>query len=436
VASLAASLGRQLGDFRALLNLHNYQRLWAAQIISTCGDRFTQIALTTLIFTITRSDAGIGLVLAISVLPQALFSIPAGVAADRFSRRGLLVTTDLARAAIVLFLGLRVGLPVGAVYLLAGLHATATAFFVPTRYALLPDIVQRRQLMTANALDETSQNTVDPIAYLVAGAVVAGIGLYASFAIDSLTFVLSAALIAAITVPVTRRPSRNGDSRRGVPERSRRGRRSTSGQDLPGSLHEPGWAREATQGLRFIWKQPQLRANTILVMLATLVASSEYPLSYMMVFGRWNRGPLGLGIIEAALAVGIVCGGFLCSAVVRGAGRGVSILVGLAGTGMAMAATAVLPFWFAVAAIAVSGIYNTLYFVPTITLQQELAPNAIRGRVLSSRRMLTALTIFASYALATALVSVAAPATLIGIFGLMLLGTALCGFAFPVLRQR
>lgn len=434
MASLAASLGRQAGDFRRLLGRRDYQRLWKAQLASTFGDRFSQIALVTLIFATTGSDASIGLLLTITVLPQALFSIPAGMAADRFSRRGLLVSMDLVRAAIVLFLALVVGLPIVAVYLLAGLHATATAFFIPTRYALLPDVVARDQLLAANALDETAQNTVDPIAYLIAGMAVGIAGVYASFAIDSLTFVLSAALIAAVAVPSSRGRRTGAHVDRSVS--SVHGRRGRVGATTRRRPSDRDWRREATRGLCFIWKQPTLRANTILVMIATLVASSEYPLTYMMVLDHWKRGPLGLGIAEAALATGIIFGGLFCPTVVERCGRGVSILVGLAGSGTAMAAVAVLPFWPAVVAIGVSGIFNMLYFVPTITLQQELAPAAIRARVLSSRRMLTALTICASYALATAVVSATGSAALMGLFGIMLLAIALSGAAFPVLRQR
>ena len=61
-------------------------------------------------------------------------------------------------------------------------------FFTPARNAVLPDIVPRRDLLAANTLDETTQGTLDPIAYLVGGAIIAGLGVRFGFGVDSITF--------------------------------------------------------------------------------------------------------------------------------------------------------------------------------------------------------------------------------------------------------
>ena len=412
--SVTTSLTRQLDDFRELLRIRDYQRLWAAQVISAFGDRFTQIALATLIFTMTGSRVGIGVVLALGVLPEAGLGIVAGVAADRFSRRTLLIATDLLRAAVVLVLGLWTGLPAALVYALALVHSSATVFFTPTRYALLPEVVGRERLLAANALDETSQNSLDPLAYLVAGGLLVAVGMRATFAVDSVTFLVSAAIISGTVLPLLQRTR----------------------QSLPETRAHTGASGGAMEGLRFIWRDPTLRANTMLVMLATLVASCEYPLSYMMVFSHWQKGPFGLGVMEAALALGIVGGGLACRAAVASLGRGPTILVGLAGTGVTMTAIAFLPFSLAILVVAASGVSNAWYFLPMMTLQQELAPDAIRARVLGSRRMLTAITIFVSYVTATVLARTTSPAVLMGVAGLALLSIALGGFLFPELRRR
>jgi hypothetical protein len=113
-----------------------------------------------------------------------------------------------------------------------------------------------------------------------------------------------------------------------------------------------------------------------------------------------------------------------------------SIIIGLLATGVCMAAIAVLPFAPAMLVMAVSGVFNMLFFVPTMTLQQDLAPSHIRGRVLSTRRWYTATTILASYVLATVLVrSIAVQHVLLGL-GIGLTVIALGAMAFPVLRTR
>jgi hypothetical protein len=94
-----------------------------------------------------------------------------------------------------------------------------------------------------------------------------------------------------------------------------------------------------------------------------------------------------------------------------------------------------LSFWPAVLLIAVSGVFNMLFWVPTVNLQLELAPPAARARVLSARRSLSTLTIFVSYALSTILVSEMAATTVLTLFGVALLGVSVGGLSYSELRR-
>ena len=397
--------------FRDVLRIRDYRLLWAAQVVSTFGDRLTQIAITAVVFAITGSEVSIGFALSLTMLPQALLGLPAGAVADRCSRKTLLVTTDIIRAGLIVTLALLARLPVGMVYVVAALHATATVFFAPARYAVLPDIVAPDQLLQANSLDETSQSALDPVAYLVGGALVAAVGTRVSFSLDALTFAASATLIAATTT-----------------------RRATMWRAPRDEARSDFW-KEMLAGLRHIWDTPRLRANTVLMLLASLAASAESPLTYMLVLGHWRTGAWGLGVVEAALAVGIVAGSLVCSYVVAILGRGLSILLGLVLTSFTMIAVANLPFWPAVGLIAVSGVFNMLFWVPTVNLQLELAPPAARARVLSARRSLSTLTIFASYVLSTVLVSGIAATTVLTLFGVALFAVSAGGLTYAELRR-
>jgi hypothetical protein len=86
--------------------------------------------------------------------------------------------------------------------------------------------------------------------------------------------------------------------------------------------------------------------------------------------------------------------------------------------------------------IAVSGVFNMLFWVPTVNLQLELAPPAARARVLSARRSLSTLTIFISYALSTVLVNGIAATTVLTLFGVALFGVSVGGLGYPELRRR
>lgn len=410
---MATPLTGQIANFRGVLRIRDYRQLWGAQVVSTFGDRLTQLAITALVYKLTGSEASVGLVLSLTMLPQALLGLPAGAVADRYSRKTLLVATDIARAILIFVIALWANVPIAAVYLLTALHATATVFFAPARYAVLPDIVGPHHLMEANTLDETSQSALDPVAYLLGGFLIALVGTRVSFGLDSLTFVISAMFIASTT-----------------PRRAAMWR-------APRDEEQAGFSRGMWMGLHILWEDRLLRANTLLMLLATLAASSESPLTYMLVYAHWHTGAWGLGVVEGGLAVGIVAGSLLCGPIVARIGKGRSILIGLLLTGLSMIAIGHLPFWPAAFVIAVSGIFNMLFYVPTVTLQQQLAPAKARGRVLSARRALNTFTIFCSYILATALVSTHHhAASVMTVLGALLFAIASGGFAFPELRTR
>lgn len=409
--SAVAEVVGQIADYRRLLTIRDYRLLWAAQIVSTYGDRLTQMALAALVYGITGSEIGLGLVLTVGQAPRALFGLLAGAVADRVSRKTLLVLTDCMRAVIVLVLALWAGVPLSVVYVLTLLHAAATVFFTPTRYAVLPDVVPREDLLSANTLDESTQSAFDPIAFLTGGALIALVGTQTAFGIDSLTFLLSAGLIALTT------------SRAAAMWRAERDERRP--------IH-----RDVAEGVRLLFRDPVLGWNMGLMLFAGLVASADTPLIYMMTFSYWERGAFGLGILEAGLAVGFVLGAVACGPVVSRFGKGNAIILGLLGTGACMVLVAVLPFWPAVVANSVSGAFNVLFFVPGITITQQRAPNHARARVLGARGALMAVSIFASYAIATVLVTRVEPQVLLGVMGLTLAVATLPAPLVPALRAR
>ncbi len=414
-----APLRAQFAGYHRVLSIHDYRLLWSAQVVSTFGDRLTQIGLISLVFAMTGSNSTIGLVLTLTVLPRAVFGLFAGALADRVSRKTLLIATDCARALIVLVLALAAGLPLGAVYLLAALHATVTVFFTPTRNAVLPDIVAEHELLTANTLDETTQSALDPVAYLLGGALIAALGVRAGFGIDSLTFLVSAALIALTTA----RGAAQWHARR------------IEGAGV-GAAGQPGPGLQLGAGLRAIWQDHVLRANTVLLLCAAAIASAETPLTSMLVLSHWRRGAMGLGLFEASLAVGFVLGALCCGPIVDRFGKGPTILAGLIATGVVMAAVAVLPFWPAVVLNGVSGVFNLLFFVPALTLVQERAPSLVRARVISSRAALMALALVVSYAAATMLSAVFEAQLVMVAMGLLLTAGTIVACQVPALRRR
>ena len=93
---------RPVGYIELLRNNASFRRLWLGQVVSQTGDWFNTIALYTIILNLTGSGRDIGLLLVARFLPSVVFGPLSGVVADRFSRRSIMIVSDLLRAVVVL----------------------------------------------------------------------------------------------------------------------------------------------------------------------------------------------------------------------------------------------------------------------------------------------------------------------------------------------
>ena len=124
-----------------------FRLLWVGQIVSLLGDWFDLIASASLIALLTQSGAAIGGLFVVRMLAPFVISPIAGVAADRYNRKRLLIVADLTRGLTVLgFLLVRNPGDVWLVYTLTALQMGMSGFFFPTRNAILPDITTRDEL--------------------------------------------------------------------------------------------------------------------------------------------------------------------------------------------------------------------------------------------------------------------------------------------------
>ena len=188
--------------FTALL-LHNpsFRRLWIAQVVSQLGDWFNAVAVYALLLDLTGSATLVAAMMVVQLLPLALIGPLAGVVVDRMSRRTLMIAADLARAG--LFAGLvfvRSADQIWLAFVLVALGVIATAFFEPARSAMLPDVVPREHLMTANALSAATWAVMLAVGASVGGAITVLIGRDAAFVCNGLSFLASALALRGLHV--------------------------------------------------------------------------------------------------------------------------------------------------------------------------------------------------------------------------------------------
>lgn len=180
----------------------NYRNLWLGSVVSFLGDWFNLIAAAELVSRLTDSGLAVSTLFLLRFLPLFLFSPVAGVLADRFDRRNIMILTDLLRAGTVFsFLFIRSADQLWLFYVLTFLQFTLSALFTPAKSAVLANIVAREDLVTANALDSFTWSTMLALGAFAGGAVAFLFGLETAFVADALTFLLSAWFISRIVMP-------------------------------------------------------------------------------------------------------------------------------------------------------------------------------------------------------------------------------------------
>src|SRR5436189_575920 len=207
VVKARAERAKSVGYGELLRNNRSFRLLWLGQVVSQMGDWFDTIAVYTIALRLTGSSRSVALIMVARFLPTVVLGPGAGVIADRFSRRSIMIASDIMRAIVVLgFLFVRRPDQMWLVYLLTVLQLAFSTFFEPAKTAVIPSIVSDRELVPANAIAAVTWSVMLTLGAAVGGFVAGLFGTNVAFVLDSLTFVASAILIASVHFP--HRPKR------------------------------------------------------------------------------------------------------------------------------------------------------------------------------------------------------------------------------------
>ncbi|MGD2076751.1 MAG: MFS transporter [Chloroflexota bacterium] len=193
-----------MSEYATLLRKNpDYRLLWLGSVVSQLGDWFNLIGSASLVANLSGTGTAISYLFLARFLPLFLFSPLAGILADRYERRHVMVASDLLRAATVMaFLLVREPGQIWLLYVLTFTQFALSAIFTPARSAVLANVVHRDELVPANALDSLTWSTMLAFGALLGGIVAATLGIAQAFFLDAMTFVLSAVLISRITGPI------------------------------------------------------------------------------------------------------------------------------------------------------------------------------------------------------------------------------------------
>ena len=180
----------------------NYRNLWLGSLVSQLGDWFNLLASAVLIARLTDSGLALSSLFLARFLPGIILSPFAGVLADRYDRRYILISTDLLRAATVAaFLLVRTPDQVWLFYFLTILQFSLSALFTPARSAVLANVVVEKDLVKANALDALTWSSMLALGAFIGGIVATIFGTTIAFLADAATFLAAAWFVSRIVLP-------------------------------------------------------------------------------------------------------------------------------------------------------------------------------------------------------------------------------------------
>ena len=412
----------------------SFSALWAGQVISLFGDRVNQIALGAFVYELTDSPFAVALTFFMATVPNLLFSPIAGAFVDRWDQKQVLVVSDILRAALVLLVPVAVLTNIWLAYPLVFLITTVSIFFRPARVAILPRLVPRKDLLSANAAMWVGETLADVVNYPIAGLFVVFLAgsLPIAFWFDAATYLVSAALLAAIsTPPLVRRLRGGGDEA---------GEAVDDAEDEAGIDSPPTIVADLKAGWAFLRHETVLLANTLqgtagqfaigIVTVASIILAkqitgtdgTEYRATY-----AFMETAIGLGNLLGGFALGMVAARVRKGPLVIAAYTVFGVLVFFIGISSSIPITLGLLFGV--------GVANMAFVIPSQTLFQERTPPEMMGRVVSFRFALVFGGMSVAMAIGGLFVGVFGPGPVIAAAGLLSVVAGLAGLGVRALRE-
>ncbi len=340
----------------ALLHTHpRFRRLWLADILSQTGSQVSSVALLIVVFRLHSSTAEVAGLVFCQTIPAVIFGLYAGAIIDRFSKKPLLVGSDLIRAITIASIPFVSDL--WAIYLLAFLTSTATAVFQPARQAVIPELVEESERVNANALSSLTFGTMLFLGPAIGGAIAGFWSVSAAFYIDSITFLTSALFLSGIPLPHMK----------------------TESTSTLKSL-----TKDIGLGMRYVWAHPVISYVFLLMFVGNVSLGFWFPVLPSFNASFLHGDNFTFGLIYSAFGLGSLLGGPFAPSVVKRFTKGRILYATIALDALCFIVFSRSPsLYFALGISVIWGMVVVVMFVVYETMMQNIVEPDFRGRVFS-----------------------------------------------------
>jgi MFS family permease len=340
------------------MKYRDFRLLWTGQLISITGSQMRMVAVDWQVYEIATKQGlnpalALGFIGLLRLVPMILTALFAGVAADRFERRKVIMVTSFVAlfASIILALAGSLETPnLMIVYAMVVVTAIASAFEMPARQALIPALVPAPMLSQAMSAGIISWQLATVLGPSIAGILISVYGVVPLYWIDAASY------LAVVAAAVMMRPV------------------------IVDSNRPPVLMKDAFEGLKFVFKHRIMSSTMLLDFFATFFGAAT---TLMPIFANeiLGVGAQGYGLMRAAPSFGAVLAAVLLSSR-RITKQGPVLLISVAIFGVSMAVFGASS-WFPLTliALALSGAADTISMIIRGTLRQLLTPDDLRGRM-------------------------------------------------------
>jgi MFS family permease len=265
--------------------------LQTGQAVSSVGTQCTVLAYPLLTLAVTHSAAKAGVIGFLDLAPLALFILVAGVAADRWNRKTIMVVSSAIRLLAITSLVVAVGIhkiTFVQLAIVAFVTASGAGFYSVASSGSIRSVVPPEQLSTAAGAEQARNATARLVGPALGGAFF-GIARLLPFLVDAVSYVVSLVSLALIRTPFQE-----------TRERDR------------APIH-----RQIAEGFRFLWTQPFLRTTALIFSIGNIVSPGSLMLAVIIVGKRQGLSSAQIGALSAVFGVTLLAGSFVAGYVVR-----------------------------------------------------------------------------------------------------------------------
>lgn len=357
------NLGEKLPEFMyaiAALKHKNFRLFWFGQCISLTGTWIQNIAQSWLVLEVTKSAFWLGVVNAVQFLPMLLFSLYAGTLIDRFSKRRVLIFTQISFMMLALILAIDVYFGKVALWhiiVLAGALGLVNTLDMPSRQSFIVELVGKKDLMNAIVLNSSVFNAARVIGPSLGGLAIAKFGIDSCFFLNAISYIPVIIGIMLITV-------------KGVVESSPRS--------------SEGVLSEINTGLKYV-----LKTSGILIPMMLMVVVNIFAMNFNIIIPLYAKNVFnvdagGFGFLMAANGLGAFLASIVLAVKSRKGPKIQVLITASAALCLFEISLAVLKSHLsAYVLLGAMGVASITFLTTANTLVQTKSPNHLRGRIMS-----------------------------------------------------